>query len=748
MRPLDRSLLNIFASEQAEHLERIRSLLDAIPASSGEAFAAALEEIQRRAHTLKGAAHAVGLESTEAVIHGLENVFSKIRQRNRGWNEDSRLLAQQALEAVEDILVAAQAEREEPETELLQAALSQFGAERDASAAPAPSAQASIAEVPAPAPAPKAPAASAPATESDLMRVSASRIDDLVRSSSDLLAAALLDSEAENPFAENAQYLSQLQTEWRQMRRGVHGGSASESDRAIELHKANQCLNFIDRQIEILQRRAQAASARWGARTYEVRRRAEILYDDACAVRMTPADTVFSGFGAMVRELAQQQDKPVEFRSEGLETQADRRVLQMLKDPVLHLLRNAVSHGAESEQARSRAGKAPVTTIRLRIHSRGDRLNLSVEDDGRGIDAAAVIEEALRRGALPPGSRDPAKVNIGKLLLLPGLSTEKQVSNLAGRGIGLSIVQEAVSRLHGDVSIQRAAAGGTEISLTVPLAMSTQHVLFVESAGVIFGLPTVFIEQLLRIALTDIQPIEGRESIVVDSQAVRLVRLTDVLSMQAPPIPNDHAPEAQKLFVAIAAVNRERLGIVVDSLRDERDAIIKDTGLSSAEAGFSAGAIPLDDGSVAVVLSVPELFARAGADTSHPAFLTPKVEKKVASILVVDDSLTTRSLEKSILETQGYRVGVAVDGVQALEQIRTEAPDLVISDVMMPRMSGFELLAAIKADATLKSIPVILVTSLESSEEQARGLELGADAYIVKHRFDQRELLRIVRQIV
>lgn len=744
MRPLDRSLLNIFASEQAEHVERIRSLLEAITTCSGEAFSAALEEIQRRAHTLKGAAHAVGLESTESVIHGLENVFSKIRQHG-AWNEAAQPIAEQALEAVEDILVAAQAEREEPETARLQAELSKFGAGRDTPASPSTP---PLVEAPPPEAMQTAPAVSPPAMDSDLMRVSASRIDDLVRSSSDLMVTALLDSEAENPFGENAQYLSHLQAEWRQMRRSVRGGSRSTEDLATELHKANQCLNFVDRQIEVLQRRAQAAAAKWGMRIYEVRRRAETLYDDACAVRMTPADTVFSGFGTMVRELAQEQNKPVEFRSEGLETQADRRVLQMLKDPVLHLLRNAVSHGAESEQARSAAGKSPVTTIRLRLQPRGDRLNLSVEDDGRGIDAKAVIEEAVRRGVLPQDARDPAKVNVGKLLLLPGLSTAKQVSNLAGRGIGLSIVQEAVTRLHGDVSIRRAAAGGTEISLTVPLAMSTQHALFVDSAGATFALPSAFIEQLLRIGLSDIQLIEGRESILVDSKAVRLVRLTDLLSIQGTPVPNEGASGEKKLFVVIATVNQERLGIVVDSLRDERDTIIKDTGLGSAQAGFSAGAVPMDDGSVAVVLSVPALFSRAAGGTTHAAFLTSIEEKRVASILVVDDSLTTRSLEKSILEANGYRVRVAVDGLQALEQIRTEAPDLVISDVLMPRMTGFELLAAIKADAALKTIPVILVTSLENREEQARGLELGADAYIVKRRFDQRELMRIVRQIL
>lgn len=770
MRPLDLSLLNIFASEQAEHVERIRSLLGSLALASGEAFAAALEEIQRRAHTLKGAAHAVGLESSEAVVHALEHVFSRIRRQGGGWNEQAQSLAEQALEAVEDILVAAQADRQEPDTARLQSALTEFGAGRGAPSAPAAPAQDAME----PGGKPTSPAGDAATgdaatgaaasngapADSDLMRVSASRIDDLVRSSSDLLVSALLDSEASNPFEENAQYLGQLQTEWRQMRRGVRNGSTSENVRedasAADLRKANHCLNFIDRQLEILERRAQAAAAKWGARTYEVRRRAETLYDDACMVRMTPADTVFSGFGAMVRDLAQQQNKPVEFRSEGLETQADRRVLQMLKDPVLHLLRNAVSHGAESEQARIAAGKPPVTTIRLRIHSRGDRLNLSVEDNGRGIDAAAVIEEAVRRGVLPPDSRDPAKVNVARLLLLPGLSTAKQVSKLAGRGIGLSIVQEAVTRLHGDVSIRGGPAGGTTIWVTVPLAMSTQHVLFVEAAGATFGLPTTFIAQLLRIGLSDIQTIEGRESILVDSKAVRLARLTDLLSIPTAPaqqdattgIGRDAREETPKLFVAVAEVNGERLAIVVDSLRDERDAIIKDTGLSSAQSGFSAGAVPMDDGSVAVVLSVPELFARAGAGADYAAFRTPKVEQKVASILVVDDSLTTRSLEKSILEAHGYHVRVAVDGLQALEQIRTERPDLVISDVMMPRMTGFELLAAIKADASLKGLPVILVTSLESREEQARGLELGADAYIVKHRFDQRELLRIVRQIV
>jgi two-component system chemotaxis sensor kinase CheA len=206
--------------------------------------------------------------------------------------------------------------------------------------------------------------------------------------------------------------------------------------------------------------------------------------------------------------------------------------------------------------------------------------------------------------------------------------------------------------------------------------------------------------------------------------------------------------ETRKLDVFVASANDMRFAVVVDALLDERDAIIKDIGLPGSKSGLAAGAIPLDDGAVAVVLNVPELFLHRDKGAPSKTFLIAEPKKKTASILVVDDSLTTRSLERSILEAHGYKVRVTVDGLQALEQIRLEKPDLVISDVMMPRMTGFELLDQIKGDASIKDLPVILVTSLESREEQGRGLELGADAYIVKNRFDQGELLRIVRQIV
>jgi len=204
------------------------------------------------------------------------------------------------------------------------------------------------------------------------------------------------------------------------------------------------------------------------------------------------------------------------------------------------------------------------------------------------------------------------------------------------------------------------------------------------------------------------------------------------------------------LQVAVVVSGDERAALIVDRLIDEREAVIKESGLRPSIAGLSAGAVPLDDGGVAVMLNVTELFVRfrEGGKTPVSSFLPEKPRQNVHSILIVDDSITTRSLEKSILEAYGYGVEVAVDGLQALEAIRHNPPDLVITDVMMPRLNGFQLLEQMKGTPGMKEIPVILVTSLESREEQERGLALGADAYIVKRKFDQRELLTIVRQIL
>jgi two-component system chemotaxis sensor kinase CheA len=648
----------------------------------------------------------------------------------------------QALDSAEDILAAAVANRAFPDISGVLAAIDGL-ANGDSlpladarGSATLPSGDREAVVVP--------PAESAP-----LVRVNAAYLDDLIRSSSELVVATTQAASRPGAVQEYAEHVDETNNEWLRLRRRCAGYVRRKSHDA-DFRRVAECLSFIDRQLPALRRAAHAAATAERTRTLGLRRRADELHHNAFRVRMTPAETVFAGFGPMVRDAAHQEEKQVEFRAEGLESQADRGVLQALRDPVMHLLTNAVSHGIESESERVAAGKSPVGAIRLRIRSRGDRLTVVVEDDGRGISGKAVEEEAIRKGLRPAAGAGTDLSELARLILTPGFSTARVITKLSGRGMGLSVVQRAVNRLRGEIRIRPGVNAGTSVSISVPLSISTQHILLIEAEGHTFGLPSASLDRLYRVRRPNLRNIDGRECIVVDSDPVPLAKLSELLQIPARPAAGEPAIEDAVLQVAVIVSGDERAGLIVDRLIDEREAVIKESGLPASIAGLSAGSVPLDDGGVAVMLNITELFVRFREGERAPArsFLPEKPRENIHRILVVDDSITTRSLEKSILEAYGYGVEVAVDGLQALEVIRRNPPDLVITDVMMPRLDGFQLLEQMKNTPGMKQIPVILVTSLESRQEQERGLSLGADAYIVKRKFDQRELLTIIRQIL
>ncbi len=489
---------------------------------------------------------------------------------------------------------------------------------------------------------------------------------------------------------------------------------------------------------------------------WELAQQASGLHARACQVRMTPADTVFGGFRKMVRDLARDEGKEVEFHTEGMDVQADRLVLQALKDPVMHLLRNAISHGIGNPRERAASGKPAAGAISLRLEARGSRLRVSVEDDGKGIDTRRVAEVAVSRGLLTraaAAAQSPREVM--NLILQPGFSTSRDVTRLAGRGIGLAVVQELVTRIQGEVAIEPRAPAGTTVRISVPLTISTQHVLLVGCGAHTFGIPAASIAALARARMEDIEHLDGREVMRDASGPVPLARLSGLLDLPGPGAPAGAVEDGQEesaraLPVAVLRSGGERAGLIVDRLVDDRDALVKDLGLPGESSGIALGAIPLEDGAVAVVLNPAALMERFRDPGRRPALKPAAAEPapEPPSILVVDDSITTRSLEKSILEAHGYRVRVAVDGVEALEELRAAPADLVIADVMMPRMTGLELLQEMKKDQALAAIPVVIVSSLERREDQERGLSLGANAYIVKRKFDQRELLNTVKQIL
>jgi two-component system chemotaxis sensor kinase CheA len=734
LKEISAKLRSIYLAEQREHVSRMRALLGA--AEAGTLSAAALEELLRRAHTLKGAARTVGLAPVEGLAHRMENVLARVREGALRLDQAAREVIERALEAVEDAGAALEEEREPVDIGRVEEEIEEWlAAPHEAAAAQ---------------PAPERPSAPA-AAGLDTVRVRAEDLDALLRSSTQLVAGCQDQNRVSRQLTDLCRQLRELEQAWERFR-----GTAARigRDRGERAARGGATMELFEEQIRSAARLAGLARRAQQRGAWEFARLIDRIEQDTSRIRMAPAEAVFEGFRKMVRELARDEGKEVEFRGEGLEVQADRLVLQTLKDPVMHLLRNAVCHGIEPAEERMAAGKERAGRIVLRVEARADRLHVGVDDDGRGIDLKAVAEAATRRGLIVEGAAGSRSLEeFARLILEPGLSTARSITRLSGRGMGLAVVHEEVRRLRGDVRLRHEAGAGTSVLLSVPLSVSRHHIVLVASRGQVFGLPTHAIERLCRVRRQEVQMVEGQETIRVGGRAAPLVRLEDLLEAAGGAAHNGSKAAGdgeggRRLPAALLRCGEQGLALVVDALLDERNAVVKESGLTGPQAGMSAGGVLLEDGTVALVLDPAELWDAFRKADRRPAAPAETAPKKPPAILVVDDSVTTRSLEKSILEAHGYRVRVAVDGVDALAQLRTERPDLVIADILMPRLDGFGLLEQMKRDKDLARIPVIVVSSLERAQDQQRGLGLGADAYMVKRKFDQRELLEAVRQLL
>ncbi|HVV47682.1 MAG TPA: response regulator, partial [Bryobacteraceae bacterium] len=689
----------------------------------------ALEEAFRRAHSLKGAARAVELTAVEGLAHRLETLFARVRQG--ALQLDSRVagVISRALDASEDCVAGLNENRPAQGIGPSQRAIEQLlGIEPDANA---PKTEPSSAPVP---------SFETPET----MRVGARNFDGVLRSAGGLLAESLRQDEVRDRLRRIAAQLAALEKETASM----HRAAAAALRRAgpdSALVRATAFLRSMEKQVHALGREAEATRRFQQHNAWAMQRLGRQLQRDVWQARMVPAEELLDGMRKIVRDLARDESKEVELRftcSSG--AYVDRRVIEALKDPLMHVLRNTVSHGIRTPQERSAAGKPTAGLVTLRIETEGQRLTILVEDDGAGVDLARVEEVAVRQGILSEAEAAASAQQLYRVLFRPGFSTSRVVTNLAGRGMGLSVVYETVHRLQGDVEIGAAEGGGMQIRISVPLSIAS-HRLLVAAAGTDrFAIPIRAIERLYRIRPENIELIEGRPAIVLDKQPVPLVSLHHLVGTEAAP-----GGRAEALQVMVLRAAGKRAAVSVDSFLQEMDAIVLDPGPAAPRDGKVSGGILLDDGSIAFVLDVRKLLETPVPRELQPIPLpAPEREKQRASILVVDDSLTTRTLEKSILEAYGYRVRIAVDGLDAIEKLRAEKADLVISDVQMPRLDGFGLLEVLKRDPAFGSIPVILVTSLDRPEDQARGLSSGAGAYIVKRKFDQAELLSAVRQVL
>jgi two-component system chemotaxis sensor kinase CheA len=466
-------------------------------------------------------------------------------------------------------------------------------------------------------------------------------------------------------------------------------------------------------------------------------------------IKMLPLSTIFEAFPRMVRDIASQEGKEVNLVISGGETELDKKVLEGIKTSLIHILRNCIDHGIEEPEARVALGKPREGTIKMSAFHEGDNVVITVEDDGRGMDIAQIKETALRKRLVSSydleGMTDKEVLNV---VFMNGYSTSPIVTDVSGRGMGLDIVRRDITNIKGRVILDTQKDKETKFTLVLPLTIAIIQVLLVKVQNMLFALPMFSVTESVKVNVDDVSAIEGRMAVQSRDHIVPLVKLNEVLGL---PPPGDDKGKAKKEMLVVMATSLERrVGFIVDEIAGEGEVFIKSLGKHLGKVKNVGGAIIMPNGEVVVVLDIADLIAHSALSLPQATGKgrAPKSKLKEKKILIVEDAFSTRELEKSILETHGYLVDTAVDGLDALDRMADNQYDLVVSDVEMPRMNGFELCKTLKNNEGYKDIPFVMVTALQKEEDKRRGIEVGAAAYIVKSAFEQSNLLDTIERLV
>lgn len=725
-----RSLFRVESAERLQHLDDGLLRLEQAPSDPS-----LLEELFREAHSLKGAARMLGLPKIQTLAHLLEDALGAARKSNTAMQISAVADMYQTLktiralvsEEIDESAVNAGAASAEPAAfphdlnEPVQAAQNQqrnalFSGAGDSNevAVSASSAQATL---------PKA-----EAFRIESIRVDPKRLDALLTQAGELKVTKIR-------IARRLAEIDELLDFCDDRDRGCHPVDATEqwlaqlTDKLShirgDVYEDSTRLDFVAEQIES------------GIRT----------------LRLLPLSTLFGLFPRMVHDLAREQHKEVELIIEGEDAVADKHVLEQMKDPLMHMLRNCIDHGIEAPALREQAEKKRTGTLRVKASQTTASIVIEVADDGRGLDLEEIKRIALKRGIHSQEELLGMSVaQLQSLILLPGFSTSALITDVSGRGVGLDVVRNNIEQLKGTLQIESTFGQGLTLRAQLPISLATVRVLIVEASGHRYALPVEHVQYSFKLPMQQMYTMEGRQTILVDGQAVYVAGLDALLGIKGVQNPVQlPQPAAQQTTVVcvMLGVGEERCGLLVDEVVDELEVVLKpQSGLLKRVRNVS-GATILETGEVCMVLNPYDLLKTLRKEF---VVVVPKtleeqpVAKKV--VLLAEDSITTRTQEKRILEGAGYEVVTAVDGMDAYNKLGSRTFDAVVSDIMMPNMTGLMLTAKIRAHKKYADLPIILVTSLASEDDQRRGLEAGADAYISKPSFDQQALLDCLARLI
>jgi two-component system chemotaxis sensor kinase CheA len=585
------------------------------------------------------------------------------------------------------------------------------------------------------------------------VRISTAKLDSLLLQAEEMLSVKLIFQQRAAELKHVVDEFSAWKKEWATVDPKAHLARRLASGSEPEAGGITDALHqFLEWNCDHLKATANRLGAVQRSLQLDLRStsmRIDGLLEDAKKILMHPCSTLLQTFPKMARDIARQRGKEVDVELRGGSVEIDRRILEEIKDPLIHLVRNSVDHGIEPPETRKRNNKPPQGQLTISVsESRGDKVEIQVTDDGAGIDVERVKRSAVKQGLITDADAENMGTDKAQMLLFEsGFSTSPVITDISGRGWGLAIVQEKINNLGGHLSLTTEPEKGTSFRILLPLTLATFRGILVQCADWPFVIPTANVNRATRIKRAEIKTVQNRETIELDGQVYPLVKLADVLGL-----PTAGGPPDAHDFVTVLVLTAagRQVGFSVDRLLGEQEILVKSLGRQLARVRNIAGATILGSGDVVPVLNAADLIPSAEQDASRPmhvAKVAETAESRMKSILVVDDSITSRTLLKNILEMAGYQVQTHIDGRAAFTALKTEGFDLVVADVEMPRMDGFELTAAMRADDRLRELPVVLVTSRSAREDRERGIDVGANAYIVKTDFDQGNLLDAVKRL-
>lgn len=683
MDDLTSRLRSTFVEELDEQVRQLNDGLIALEQSPGNAEV--IRSLFRSAHTVKGAARVAGVPEVEEICHAMESVFALVREGKRNLSGSDFSLLFAVCDALED--AGARLRRDEPLSDAAirpllprvealtggsspgRAGVSAAAAPRPPRAAPPEVQETAAAHTSTPARADRGEGGAADG-RTDQVRVRADRLDELLGSVGELLVAT---------------------------GRVVQRADRGDAD-ARRLDLATDAVADVVRRL-----------------------------------RLRAFGEVVEGLPRAVRDIAAAEKKEVVLTIEGTDVEADRKVIDALRDPVLHLVRNAVDHGIELPAERVRAGKAPEGQVHVGAAILAGRLVVTVSDDGSGLDEQALLRTARAQGM-------PA-ADVADALLAGGISTRQEATEISGRGVGMDIVRSAMERIGGGVDVQWRPGQGTTFTLECPPTPSSLRAVLLRLGPHTFAIPTAHVERLRRIRTNELKRAGGRTVLQTARGPVQLTSLAALLGA-----PLEARPLEDTATVIIVSAGSRRAALVVDEVLDEDEIVVRPVRAEDGAVPHAAGAAILPSGTAALVLAAPALLASVHGQGI--VVQQAERERPRRRVLVADDSITTRTLEQSVLEAAGYSVLTAVDGEDAWQTLQREGADAIVADVEMPRMDGFALCRRIRASERFSALPIVLVTGLASPEDRSRGLDAGADAYIVKSSFDQATLLDTINQLI